>query len=501
MAVAAEQSGEGRLRTSSIGLWDVVFQSITYMAPGIGLAFSIGIGIQFSGTTLPLSVVIALVGCGFTAVAIGQTAKYIPSAGGIYTYAAKGITPSAGFYVGWLYLGFAAFLPVFVLILNGYLIDTTLVSQGWWTGSPGWQFWTALTIVVVFLLTYFDVRISGKAGIILGAIEIVVMLALATTIIGSDSAHNSTAPFNPANSFQDTKGLLLGAIFGILAFIGFEAASALGEEARDPKRTVPRGVLYSCIGIGLYYVYCCYAWVVGSNPDIVAFHTKTEGNDWIQFAHDHWGSAWWIVFLALVNSNLACGAAAVNNAGRVLFAMGRNGSLPRFVGKVHPKHRTPYVGVIVTLVLSSIVSFVAGGHWGPVLGFSIMGGMFTILAIVIYMLACVACIGFFTRKAEGIPHKNVLLHVVCPILGLIVFLAALYGQYFSFDQFFKPAFTTFPLNWIGWSALAWLAIGIVVTLYMRSAHPEALDRAAHAFGGESDELAHDGPAESMSISH
>ncbi len=82
--------------------------------------------------------------------------------------------------------------------------------------------------------------------------------------------------------------------------------------------------------------------------------------------------------------------------------------------------------------------------------------MFTILAIVIYMLACAACIGFFTRKAEGIPHKNVLLHIVCPVLGLIVFLAALYGQYFSFDQFFKPAFTTFPLNWIGWSALIWL---------------------------------------------
>ena len=57
MAVA-EQSGDARLRTSSIGLWDVVFQSITYMAPGIGLAFSIGIGIQFSGETLPLSVVI-----------------------------------------------------------------------------------------------------------------------------------------------------------------------------------------------------------------------------------------------------------------------------------------------------------------------------------------------------------------------------------------------------------------------------------------------------------
>jgi amino acid transporter len=499
MAVA-EQSGDARLRTSSIGLWDVVFQSITYMAPGIGLAFSIGIGIQFSGETLPLSVVIALVGCGFTAVAIGQTAKYIPSAGGIYTYAAKGITPSAGFYVGWLYLGFAAFLPVFVLILNGYLIDTTLVQTGWWTGSPGWQFWTALTIGVIFCLTYFDIRLSGKAGIILGAIEIIVMLALATTIIGSSSAHNSTAPFNPANSLQDTKGLLLGAIFGILAFIGFEAASALGEEARDPRSTVPKGVLYSCIGIGLYYVFCCYAWSVGT-PDIVKFHTDTAGNDWIQFAHDHWGSVWWIVFLALINSNLACGAAAVNNAARVMFAMGRGGSLPAFLGKVHPHHRTPYLAVIAVLVTSSITTYAGGEYWDPVTSFTILGGMFTILAILIYMLACIACIGFFYVKDEGKPHKNALLHIVCPVLGLIVFLAALYGQYFSFDTPFKPAFTAFPLNWIGWSALIWLVAGVLITLYMKSARPAALDRATHAFGGESEVLAHDGPAESMSISH
>ena len=187
---------------------------------------------------------------------------------------------------------------------------------------------------------------------------------LSATIIGSDEANNSLAPFNPSNALQDNKGLLLGAIFGILAFIGFEAASALGEEARDPRRTVPRGVLYSCIGIGLYYVFCCYAWVVGT-PDIVQFHADTEGNDWIQFAHDHWGAAWWIVFIALVNSNLACAAAAVNNAARVLFAMGRAGSLPSILGRVHNHHRTPYVAVITVLGLSSISTYLAGEKLGP----------------------------------------------------------------------------------------------------------------------------------------
>ena len=125
MAAAAEPSGP-ELRSGSIGLWDVVFQSITYMAPGVGLVSAIGIGMDFTATTLPLAVIIALIGCTLAAVWIRQTAKYMPSAGGIYTYAAKGLSPSFGFFVGWLYVGFAAFLPVYLFVFNGYFIDNTL---------------------------------------------------------------------------------------------------------------------------------------------------------------------------------------------------------------------------------------------------------------------------------------------------------------------------------------------------------------------------------------
>ena len=73
-----------------------------------------------------------------------------------------------GFFVGWLYVGFSIFLPPFLFILNGWFIDTTLKTQGWWTGSPGWWLWGGLTALAVFCLTYFDIRLSAKAGIILG---------------------------------------------------------------------------------------------------------------------------------------------------------------------------------------------------------------------------------------------------------------------------------------------------------------------------------------------
>ena len=128
---------------------------------------------------------------------------------------------------------------------------------------------------------------------------------------------------------------------------------------------------------------------------------------------------------------------------------------------MHSHHRTPYIAVITVLGLSSISTYLAGEKWGPVLGFSIVGGMFTILAIVIYMLACAACIGYSPARRRACRTR-----MCCQSsarCSASLFLFALYAQYFSFDTPFKPAFTEFPLNWIGWGALTWLVLGIVVT--------------------------------------
>jgi len=121
-------------------------------------------------------------------------------------------------------------------------------TQNWWTGSPGWWFWGGLTALVVFCLTYFDVRLSAKSGIILGAIEIVVFMALSLTLLAEHP--NSTAPFHPGNSAGGYRGIFQASVFVITAFIGFEAATALGEESRNPRKTVPRGVVWAALRSG-----------------------------------------------------------------------------------------------------------------------------------------------------------------------------------------------------------------------------------------------------------
>jgi amino acid transporter len=470
---------EPQLRHNSIGLVEVVFQSITYMAPAAATAFSIGIGVGLAGTVLPLSALVALVACTFCAIAIGQMGKFIPTAGGLYVFAARGLSPIAGFFVGWLYVGFSIFLPPFLFILNGWFINNTMKSQGWWTGSPGWWFWGGLTALIVFGLTYFDIRLSAKAGIILGLIEIIAFTALSLTIIGEGG--NSTAPFHPGNAEGGTRGIFQASVFVITAFIGFEAASALGEESRDPRRNVPRGVVYSCIGIGLFYLFNTYAWNVGADMNIVGFHTRTGGNDWVVLGKEFWHNGWVLIFFALINSNIGSASAAVNNCSRVLFAMGRSGSLPAIMGRVHRTHHTPYVAVIFTVVASSIVSLLASNKFGAGLAFGVVGTAFTVLAILVYMISCAACIGFFNGEARE--HRNTLLHVVVPILGILVFAAPLYAQYFSLDKAFDYVLA-YPFNWGGLGAMLWVGVGIVVTAVMAMTRHEALEAATRGFAGE-----------------
>jgi hypothetical protein len=96
-------SSDQGLAREAIGLREVFFQSVTHMAPAAAVAFSIIVGANFASGALPLSVIFALVGCLLVAISIGQLAKHLPSAGGFYTYTARGIHPSIGFLVAWGY--------------------------------------------------------------------------------------------------------------------------------------------------------------------------------------------------------------------------------------------------------------------------------------------------------------------------------------------------------------------------------------------------------------
>src|SRR5581483_1805844 len=356
------EAGERRfdhLREHSIGLPQVLFQSITHMAPAAAVAYSIYISVPDARQALPLSVALALIACLCAATAIGQLAKLFPSAGGMYTYAGRSLGRWAGFLVAWLFVGFQPLVAPFLYLEFGWAMGEVFKNEVGWHYTGQWWIWVLLMATIVFLLTYRDIRISTTAGVILGCFEIGIFAALALWMLFSNAGDLNAQPFNPNHANGDWSGVFKGMVFAILAFIGFEASAPLGEEAKHPRRTVPRAVVGSALAIGLFYVLCAYSWVFGAG--FGGFVDQATGADpWRNLGKVFWSTGWIVVFLAICNSIAANSNAAINAATRVFYALGRNGLAPEQLAHTHKRFRTPHVAIIWMTAFAVVLSLLVG---------------------------------------------------------------------------------------------------------------------------------------------
>jgi amino acid transporter len=473
MEASAVRRDFDHLREHSIGLPGVLFQSITHMAPAAAVAYSIYISVPHAGAALPLSVGLALLACLLAANSIGQLAKELPSAGGLYTYAARTLGPYAGFVVGWLFLLFEPLVAPFLFLECGWAMHEVMSSEVGWSYSGQWWIWVTAVGAIVFLLTYRDIRISARAGVILGIFEIAVFAALAIWILISDAGSLNLQPFNPNHAPEGAfTGVGKGMVFAILAFIGFEASAPLGEEAKNPRRTIPLAVVGSCLAIGLFYVLLSYAWVFGEGG-IGTFAQKAgaSADPWRELAKVFWAGGWVLVFIAIINSIIANSNAGFNAATRVFYAMARNGVAPRQLARTHPEFRTPNVAIIVNTIIALALSYILGWKWGALNGFIMLATAATIVVIIVYMLVMLGSMRFYLgdRRAQF----NPLLHVVFPIAGIVLFAFPLYYQYFPL-----PAY---PIRYAAWFALGWIAAGLALGAWMLRARPEALRAAERIY--------------------
>jgi amino acid transporter len=453
------------LREHSIGLPQVLFQSITHMAPAAAVAYSIFISVPYSRQALPLSVGLALIACICAATAIGQLAKLFPSAGGMYTYAARSLGPWAGFMVAWLFILFEPLVAPFLYLEFGWAMTDVFQSEVGWHYGGQWWIWVVLMTVIVFLLTYRDIRLSTTAGVILGAFEIVIFAALALWMLFSNAGDLNLQPFNPTHAQGDWSGVFKGMVFAILAFIGFEAAAPLGEEAKNPRRTVPRAVVGSAIAIGIFYVLCSYAWVFGAGFDKFVNQATTNADPWRSLAKVFWGSGWVLVFLAICNSIAANSNAAVNAATRVFYSLARNGLAPRPLAKTHPRFKTPNVAIIWMSIFALVLSLAFGWKWGPLTGFAMIATIAVPVVILVYMLVSVGCIAYYLGPRRQ--QFNVFLHAILPIGGIVLFFFPLYYQFYKVPP-------TYPIKYANWVAIAWVILGVVLTVFVVLWRPDRL---------------------------
>ncbi len=463
-----------QLRRGAIGLREVLFQSITAMAPGAAIAASIPAGAAYAGGSLPLAVVLALIACLFTAVAIGELARHIPAAGSVATYTAKGLHPAAGFMVGWGYLFVELLVPPLLFLQIGFTVAATLHNQ-WPSVSPDlWWPWVILASLIVLAAQYRGVRFSARLGTVLGAFEIAVFVVLAFLFIVNAGSHNDVSVFGTGHTpdaYKGFTGIIAGSIYTVLAFSGFEAAAPLAEETVNPKRNIRLAVVGATLGIGVIYIFTTYAVDVAFGPDKFSTFGGAGAASWQGLAQASYGIFWVLVFFAIINSCIANSNAGSNVSTRMAFALSRIRLLPQFLGRIHPRYRSPYLAVLVQFVIGLTVPLILGFKYDPVTAFIFVATIIVLVVVGVYIVCDAACIGYYVRTHRT--DFNPLLHVVVPVLGIVAFVPALLAaagiQVFSFI-----APLSAPASYSGIIVGVWLLLGLAYLGYLMSRRPDGV---------------------------
>jgi amino acid transporter len=465
------------LKKNAVGLGGAVIMSAALMGPAVSVYFNPQVVAAGAGVATPFVFVLALVIMLIVASSITEMSSVFPSAGSFYTYVSRGIGPRSGFVTGGLmFLAYALLVPAELALIGFY---TSGLLSGYGVQIP-WEVISAIFTVLMVVLSLRGISGSLKTAAILFSVEVAVILLLSAIVLARGGANGiSLAPLNPASSPSGVSGIALGMTFGILSFVGFEAATTLGEEVRKPRRNVPRAILLSLVFVGLIYLFCTFAEMIGfgTTPDAIK-HLTADPAPFTTLAKTYAPWLQVLVGLAGISSIFAVTMNTNNSVVRIVFAMGREGLLPQRLGHVHPTRHTPTVAIWFVAIFATVLTFGVGLIAGPFNTYVYLGSILTLAIIPVYVLTAIACMRHFA--GPGRARRSILRHVVLPVLGIAVLAIPLVGQLYP-----VPAA---PLNFFPYLVLLFIVVMAVVAFTIGRNRPEVLRRAGTVMAtGEADE--------------
>jgi amino acid transporter len=465
-AQAASPSTTPQLRRNALGLPQVVFQGITHIAPSINVVFTFPIIALKAGPTMPISFLLTTIVCFFIANTVSQFSKYMPSTGGYYSFATRGLGSRSGFMTTWSYLIYDIIGPAGAIGFLGYLTSTTL-QTAFGVNIPWWIFALA-TFAIVWVLTHFGIQLSMRTTAIFGGLELLIMLALAITFLVHPGPGSSyTAPLQPHNAPNHWGGILAGMVFSVLALSGFEAPAPLAQETRRPGKFIGRAVMLSLVLIGIFYVFTSYASAIGwGTGNMAAFASSPD--PYYVLGHSLWGAGWWFIFIALVNSAIGVGLACTNAATRVTYTMGQAGTLPARFGRIHPVHRTPTFAIGVQQLIGIVAILLVGILLAPDVIFGFLGTIATLAVIILYVMANIALTAYIRREHPD--DFSIWRHGVLPWIGTLALLPVLWVTVYPVPPW--------PYRITPYLFLLTLIAGFAYMQWRESRNPGALKRGA-----------------------
>jgi len=389
-----------------LGVPFIVFTVIAASAPLTVVAGGSTTAYSVTGSNaLPIGYVVLAIALAIFAVGYAAMSRYITNTGAFYSYAARGIGRPVGVGVSIVALVAYNMMQIGIYGMFGFQISSILADKLGW--DVPWWVGIIVCIVIIALLGVNRVDLSAKVLAVLVAIEFIGVLVFDIVAFVSPTEGFSAEPLNPAELFTPGIGAVLA--FGIAAFMGFEGAAIYGEEAKDPKRTVARATFVAVIIIGVFYAFSSWALSLAIGPDKISSGgiTPEEAGPplFFGFVDARIGTIFVDLLSILFITSLFASLLSFHNAvARYIFALGREGVLPRGLALTRKSSKAPWVGSLTQSVLALIVVVIFailgnGSDLGPlypvVTFFNWLTNAGAMGLVLIFAVVSLAVIGFF----------------------------------------------------------------------------------------------------------
>jgi amino acid transporter len=469
---SVQQHKSGQLRRNAISVIGAVALAMAFMGPATSVFFNTQPAASGAGYALPFALVLALIVSALVASAIGAFARKIPTAGFAYTFNTYGFGKRGGFMSGWILVFSYAMVGPMLLSAIGALAEQFIQSITN-VDIPWWAF-TIFFALVVWGIGVLGVSRTARTALIFLVLEVGVMFALFATILFKGGAQGvSLAPFNPANSLGGLSGIGIGLLWSILYFIGFESAGTLGEETQNARRSIPVA-LFTAVGvIGVFYVLSGWAAAIGyGGSHASAF--ASDSTPWITLVQKFWSpNVAWLVSLTVLNSIFANLISGINATVRVLFAMGREGVIPRSWGRTTAQGN-PSTALTAYMIFALAFALIGSALWTALGAYGFFGTILGLGIVITYILINLALIVFYRRDYPA--EFSIVRHGILPVLASIIMLLPIYGLVWPI-----PAY---PNNLVPYIMLAWIVLGVAYLYVIARSRPEILDAMGRAMGEE-----------------
>ena len=395
----------------ALGMRDLIVYGMIFMVP-IAPFSVFGFVWHDAHGMVPLAYAVGLVGMFFTAMSYAAMSQAFPMAGSVYSYVQRGLHDVAGFFSGWLILLDYILVPALLYIFSAVALRPLLPAVPQWLWLVGFVGFNAFVNLV-------GVQLSARVNLWMLAMELITLalfmaLGLAALHAGRGAGALTLKPvYDPAVFSMAT---VTGATsIAVLSFLGFDGISTLAEENRGASSSVGHATIWSLVLVGAMFI--AQTWIAADLARGMTFAAPETA--FYEIAGRAGGP--WLRTLSLGAVVLAAGVANAMAAqaavARVLYAMARDGKLPRVLARVHPRYQTPYVSTLVVAGISLLVGMAfaqRADDLSRIVNFGALSGFLLLhLSVIVH---------FFVR---GRSH-NWLRHLLMPLGGLVVIGYVLY---------------------------------------------------------------------------